>query len=223
MPQHMALKGDLELHARIEPLVEYDTEWVSAARDLDTWPKARESARLRIRRDRAGGARKLFSPAALADEHDRMVLREMAAHGMQVRITTTPLPQGTVFIDRRTMILTGPAAAPSSAHGPRHRMYTMSTEPALVSGAYALFEAAWATATDLAAFFDADRPRIVDAQAREVLYALGSGMTDMTASRELGMSLRTYRRRVAELLVALGADSRFQAGMRAGEWGLARR
>lgn len=69
--------------------------------------------------------------------------------------------------------------------------------------------------------FDADRPRI-DAQAREVLYALGSGMTDVTASRELGMSLRTYGRRVAELLVALGADSRFQAGLRAGELGLTR-
>jgi DNA-binding NarL/FixJ family response regulator len=47
-------------------------------------------------------------------------------------------------------------------------------------------------------------------------------MTDVTAARELGMSLRTYRRRVAELLVALGADSRFQAGMRAGELGLTR-
>ncbi|MFF3331839.1 hypothetical protein ACFYWX_20100 [Streptomyces sp. NPDC002888] len=65
------------------------------------------------------------------------------------------------------------------------------------------------------------RPRI-EAQAREVLYALGSGMTDVTASRELGMSLRTYRRRVAELLVALGADSRVQAGVRAGELGLTR-
>jgi hypothetical protein len=95
-------------------------------------------------------------------------------------------------------------------------------EPALVSGAYALFEAAWEAATDLAAFLDAGRPRI-DAQAREVLYALGSGMTDVTAARELGMSLRTYRRRVAELLVVLGADSRFQAGVRAGELGLTRR
>ncbi|WP_405552784.1 DNA-binding response regulator [Streptomyces canus] len=222
MPQHMALKSDLELHARITPLVElYDAEWVSAARDLDTWPGARESARLRIRRDGARQARKLFSPAALADEHDREVLREMAAHGMQVRITTTPLLQGTVFIDRRTMFLTDPASSASSTHGPRHRTYTMSAEPALVSGAYALFEAAWETATDLAAFFDADRPRI-DAQAREVLHALGTGMTDVTASRELGMSLRTYRRRVAELLVALGADSRFQAGVRVGEWGLTR-
>jgi hypothetical protein len=167
--------------------------------------------------------RKLYSPAVLADEHDREVLREMAAHGMRVRITTTPLPQGAVFIDRRTMFLTDPASSVSSPHGPRprHRRYTMSAETALVSGAYALFEAAWETATDLAAFLDAGRPRI-DAQAREVLYALGSGMTDVTASRELGMSLRTYRRRVAELLVLLGADSRFQAGVRAGELGLTR-
>ncbi|MFE9644382.1 DNA-binding response regulator [Streptomyces sp. NPDC006365] len=222
MPQNMALKGDLELRARIKPLVElFDAEWVSAARDLDTWPGARESARLRIRRDGARQARKLYSPAVLADEHDREILREMAAHGMQVRITTTPLRQGTVFIDRRTMFLTDPTPRTRSTHGRGERTYTMSAEPALVSGVYALFEAAWESATDLAAFFDADRPRI-DTKAREVLYALGSGMTDVTAARELGMSLRTYRRRVAELLVALGADSRFQAGMRAGELGLTR-
>ncbi|KUL41924.1 response regulator transcription factor [Streptomyces regalis] len=225
MPQNMVLRGDLELRARVVPLAEsYDAEWVSAARDLDTWPGARAAARLRARRDGARRARKLYSPAVLADEGDRETLREMAAHGMQVRIAATPLSQGTVFIDRRTMFLTHPTAASASpsARGHGHRTYTMSAEPALVSGAYALFEAAWETATDLAAFFHPDRPQI-DTQARAVLHALGSGVTDAAAARDLGMSLRTYRRRVAELLVALGADSRFQAGMRAGELGLTRR
>jgi DNA-binding NarL/FixJ family response regulator len=51
---------------------------------------------------------------------------------------------------------------------------------------------------------------------------LGEGLTDEAASRRLGVSLRTYRRRVADLLLALEADSRFQAGLRAGELGLAR-
>jgi hypothetical protein len=37
---------------------------------------------------------------------------------------------------------------------------------------------------------------------------------------DLGMSLRTYRRRVAELMAAVGASSRFQAGLRARELGL---
>ncbi|MET7696814.1 MULTISPECIES: DNA-binding response regulator [unclassified Streptomyces] len=221
MPQVMVLNSDLELWARIRPLTEPDdAEWVNIARDLDIWPGAREAARREIRR---GGtvrpARKLYSPAVLADERDREALREMAAHGMQVRIAATPLTQGTVFIDRRTMILTSPVPAAMAAHG--RRTYTMSATPALVDGAYALFEAAWQSATDLADFLSSERPRI-DAETGRVLRALGSGVTDEAAARDLGMSLRTYRRRVAELLVALNAGSRFQAGVRAGELGLTR-
>lgn len=43
------------------------------------------------------------------------------------------------------------------------------------------------------------------------------------SSARIDMSLRTYRRRVAELLISLDAPSRFQAGVRAGESGLIRR
>jgi hypothetical protein len=220
MTQVVMLRSDLELWARIRPLAESDdTEWVNVARDLDTWPGAREAARLTMRRDGAVRARKLYSPAVLADERDREALREMAAHGMQIRITATPLSRGTFFIDRRTMILTSPMTSAPAAPG--HRTYTVSATPALVDGAYALFEAAWESATDLAASLSAEWPRI-DAQSARVLRALASGATDETAARELGMSLRTYRRRVAELLVALNAGSRFQAGVRAGELGLIR-
>jgi DNA-binding NarL/FixJ family response regulator len=49
---------------------------------------------------------------------------------------------------------------------------------------------------------------------------LGDGLKDEAAARRLGMSLRTYRRRVAEILTLLDADSRFQAGIRAHEFGL---
>ncbi|KUN64543.1 LuxR family transcriptional regulator [Streptomyces canus] len=219
MTQVMTLRGDLELWARLKPLAESDhAEWANVARDLDTWPGAREAARLTMRRDGAVRARKLYSPAVLADERDREALREMAAHGMRIRITVAPLSRGTIFIDRRTMILTSPLPSVPAAQG--RRPYTMSAMPALVDGAYALFEAAWESATDLAAFLSAEWPRI-DAQTARVLRALASGATDETAARELGMSLRTYRRRVAELLVVLDAGSRFQAGLRAGEMGLA--
>ncbi|MEV6404240.1 MULTISPECIES: DNA-binding response regulator [Streptomyces] len=220
MTQVMTFRGDLELWARLKPLTESnDTEWVNVAHDLDTWPGARDAARLSMRRGGAVPARKLYSPAVLADERDRDVLREMADHGMRIRITATPLSRGTFFIDRRTMILTSSTTTSPAAQGPR--TYTVSATPALVDGAYALFEAAWESATDLAAYLSADWPRI-DAPTARVLRALSSGTTDETAARELGMSLRTYRRRVAELLVALDADSRFQAGLRAGEMGLTR-
>ncbi|HEY1323361.1 MAG TPA: hypothetical protein VGF32_24095 [Streptosporangiaceae bacterium] len=47
------------------------------------------------------------------------------------------------------------------------------------------------------------------------------GLQSGGAARRLGTSLHTYRRRVAELMAALEAGSRFQAGVRAGELGLA--
>lgn len=214
------LRGDLDFWARIKPLTESDdVEWVNVARDFDTWPGAREAARLTMRRDGAVRARKLYSPAVLADERDREALREMAAHGMQIRITGTPMSRGTFFIDRRTMIFTSPIPSAPAARG--HRTYTMSAAPALVDGAYALFEAAWESATDLAAVLSPQRP-LIDARTGSVLRALTSGVTDEAAARELGMSLRTYRRRVAELLVTLNAGSRFQAGVRASELGLIR-
>ena len=61
----------------------------------------------------------------------------------------------------------------------------------------------------------------IDAAGRALLRMLTTGLTDEAAARRMGMSLRTYRRRVAELMRLLEAESRFQAGVRAGELGLA--
>jgi hypothetical protein len=46
-----------------------------------------------------------------------------------------------------------------------------------------------------------------------ILEELISGDTDVTVSRRLNMSPRTFSRRVAELLDYLGVNTRFQAGM----------
>ena len=56
----------------------------------------------------------------------------------------------------------------------------------------------------------------------EVLDQLASGATDLAACRKLGVSRRTYSRRVSELLEHLGVASRFQAGMVAARLGLTR-
>jgi len=48
---------------------------------------------------------------------------------------------------------------------------------------------------------------------RPILAELISGVPDMTASRRLNISTRTYSRRVAELLDYLGVATRFQAGV----------
>lgn len=104
---------------------------------------------------------------------------------------------------------------------PGLREFAVTTSPALVGGVYALFQAAWETSTDLVAYLSGDVPHL-DADSLMILRALGAGHTDETAARKLGLSLRTYRRRVAELMTKLEADSRFQAGLRVGELGLNR-
>jgi DNA-binding CsgD family transcriptional regulator len=54
---------------------------------------------------------------------------------------------------------------------------------------------------------------------RFLLQELAGGAQDEQIARRLGISLRTVRRRVAELLTELGADSRFQAGVEAARRG----
>ena len=130
-----------------------------------------------------------------------------------MRISSAPLPHEVIILDRRAAIVAG---QPS----PFGREYTVTTSPALVGGVSSLFTAAWEAATELGAFLSGEVPDL-PAEAREVLRALGAGLTDDAAARRLGTSLRTYRRRVADLMTALEAGSRFQAGVRAGELGLA--
>ncbi|MFD1658109.1 DNA-binding response regulator [Streptomyces caeni] len=215
MADIVTIRGDLELLARTEHVFSaVHEEFICAARDLDTWsrPGARQAAGAHLMNGDPRRIRKLFSPASLADRRSREHLGRLVDKGAQVRIAATALPHETIIIDRRFAILAG-------VNDPGGREYTLTTAPTLVGGVYALFEAAWETATGLHAFLRGEHPRL-DAESRTVLRALGSGATDEAAARRLGMSLRTYRRRVAGLLDALDSASRFQAGVRVGEMGL---
>lgn len=54
---------------------------------------------------------------------------------------------------------------------------------------------------------------------RLLLHQLTAGQSDEQIARTLGVSVRTVRRRIAELLIDVGADSRFQAGVEAARRG----
>jgi DNA-binding NarL/FixJ family response regulator len=215
--QTSTARGDAEFVARAGHLFDaVHEEFLIAARDLATWalPETRSALARRVLSPGKDGlvVRKLMSPLALADEANRALLRRGDTAGIQVRISSAPLPHETIILDRRVAILAG---QPS----PLGREYTVTTSPVLVGGVYSLFTAAWQAATDLGAYLRGEVPELAP-EAREILRVLGTGLTDEAAARRLGTSLRTYRRRVAELMAALEAGSRFQAGVRAGELGL---
>jgi len=214
--QVFSVQGDAELITRAGHLfASVQTEFLCAARDLSTWsqPEARAAVRSRMRGDFT--SIKLLSPLALADEASRDHLTLVQSKGAQVRISSSMLPHETIILDRRIMILAG-RETPG-----REREYTVTSSQTLVDGVYSLFTAIWESAVDPATYLNREAPRL-DGDGRAILETLGSGLTDESAARKLGVSLRTYRRRVAELMASLEAGSRFQAGLRAGELGLPR-
>lgn len=206
--------GERELLARAGHLFAQATEVACAANDLHTFATTHPQPELRhaLRAHPADGmhVRKLFRPAALLEPSSAQHLHALADAGVHVRITPHEINE-TVLLDGRLAILAGDVTDGV-------RTYSVISTPDVVRGVASLFDAAWQGGTELDTY-DA-RVSEIRALAPRILRLLASGCKDETAARKLDLGLRTYRRRVAELLSALGADSRFQAGARAHELGL---
>ena len=59
------------------------------------------------------------------------------------------------------------------------------------------------------------QPGQLNSIQRSILRALAAGQSDEVIARRLGISVRTCRRHIAKMLEDLGAESRFQAGVKA--------
>ncbi|MFI5618639.1 LuxR family transcriptional regulator [Streptomyces sp. NPDC051567] len=82
-------------------------------------------------------------------------------------------------------------------------------EPSAVAFLCSVFTTAWGLAEPFAASYTAT----TSLQLQDTIAGrLAGGAKDEVIARRLGMSLRTCRRHIAELMDELGADSRFQAG-----------
>ncbi|MFC7974473.1 DNA-binding response regulator [Streptomyces cinereoruber] len=95
-------------------------------------------------------------------------------------------------------------------------------DPVVVRALVRAHQVCWAMAEDPMAYTvpsPSPPPDDLPPQLRPVLDALVAGLTDETAAARLGMSARTYSRRVGELMAALGTTSRFRAGAEAARRG----
>ncbi|MFB7503166.1 helix-turn-helix transcriptional regulator [Streptomyces broussonetiae] len=133
-----------------------------------------------------------------------------ASEHIELRIARVPLID-CVIVDGRSAVLIA-----DSALGPQA---SLTRSDGVADALHALFAAVWCSATPVPVRIDWDghaRATFV----KQVLGCLNSGMTDEQAADELSVSMRTYRRHVARIMATLGANSRFQAGLRAAELGL---
>ncbi|MEU9030998.1 helix-turn-helix domain-containing protein [Streptomyces sp. NPDC048383] len=147
------------------------------------------------------------------DVADRSPALQAKAPGirLEVRVCEAEL-RDIVVVDGSSALV---RAAADSANG----QATLVHDAAAVRALELLFAGAWARGRRLDDHL-ALSPKFRGDLTRRILEKLRDGLTDEAASRDLNVSLRTYRRHVADIMRELGAGSRFQAGVRAVELGL---
>ncbi|MFJ9442441.1 LuxR C-terminal-related transcriptional regulator [Kitasatospora sp. NPDC101235] len=153
--------------------------------------------------------RSLYQHPTRFDPPTRSYAELVIAAGAEVR-TRAEVPARLVVVDRTTAFVPARLATGGAL---------LVREPSLVAYFVGLFEHEWSQAVP----YDT-APRAARTVSREVedviAVLLAAGEKDDTIARRLGMSTRTCRRHIAELLARLGAQSRFQAGALAERAGL---
>lgn len=145
----------------------------------------------------------LESPGRLAD------IERGVAEGEQARVLPR-LPMKLFLVDDRIAIIplqVAPTAIQSSA---------VVHRSALLEAIVVLFETLWQLALPLElAVANRDLLDNSTPQERHILALLTAGLPDDVSARELGVSDRTYQRRVHDLMERLHAQTRFQMGVQA--------
>jgi sugar-specific transcriptional regulator TrmB/DNA-binding CsgD family transcriptional regulator len=137
--------------------------------------------------------------------------RRMLALGSQVR-TSTVLPMRILIVDRTIAVL--PFDPQDRSEGA-----IVTTAPGMVQALCELFDRAWHEATPLEVTVTSDEATGLTDFEVELLKFLSSGLTDEAAAKRLGVSVRTVKRRMEDLMHRLEAGSRFEAGLRAAKRG----
>lgn len=147
-------------------------------------------------------SRALYPVRALDEAADE--LAERARMGEQIRV----LPE----VPTRLFVVATSHALVPHLPGFESTRRLVVRERGLVLLLGQLFDRVWERAEPVPRL---DLPGARDRSRRLLLQQLADGAGDEQIARTLGVSLRTVRRRVADVLIELGADSRFQAGVEA--------
>jgi DNA-binding CsgD family transcriptional regulator len=156
--------------------------------------------------NRGVSLRFIYTRQQLADDSMRDYMHMMRERGADIRVADT-LPHRLVIYDRTVSFLPVDPLRPGPAA-------LIVREPAITANLVMLFESLWVGAQTLEEALAAASPAASELD-RSVLMLMSSGVKDEAAARQLGISDRTYRRHVADILLRLGASSRFQAGVEA--------
>ncbi|MFJ3303891.1 LuxR C-terminal-related transcriptional regulator [Streptomyces sp. NPDC086549] len=163
---------------------------------------AEELERTRYARARGVTVRSIYAESFSKSPNGAKHLRNLAALGVQIRLLGS-VPFRVVVSDTLAMF---------SASGDDGLTVL---RPALMAGiGRQVLEHWWAVATPLDELAhdleDGPTP-----QEQAILRLMSAGVRDTSIAREIGVSIRTFRRNLVTLMNKLGAENRFQAGVKA--------
>jgi len=155
---------------------------------------------------RSGRRSRAIYPARVLEEAPQVV-RARAEAGEHVRILAA--------VPSRVAIMGSTAALLPEHWGHSTERRLVVRHDSMIGALTLLFESLWDRAMAIPGL-DGQGESAGRAGGRGLLLdQLAGGAKDEQIARALGLSLRTVRRRVAEILDELGVDSRFQAGVEA--------
>jgi DNA-binding CsgD family transcriptional regulator len=160
--------------------------------------------------------RTVYPLAALDDDGELEAIRLWVGQGEEARIAPHVPTRMIVFGDEAVLI--------DASYDRESDTEIVVRAPAIVAALRELFERVWTHAvtvpklggsSDGLARHAGSTRGLTEDDRKRTLELLAFGAKDEAVARHLGVSLRTVRRRVADLLDELGATTRFQAGMEA--------
>ncbi|MEP7091743.1 MAG: helix-turn-helix domain-containing protein [Nocardioidaceae bacterium] len=208
MPVEVLRGGDLaQLIRSLSAASSGDLLWlrpdpwnVSAVHEIDDWVI-----------DLLGSGRRsrAIYPAAVLERAPELI-RSRADAGEHVRVLSE--------VPTRLAVLGTAAALIGERFGVQDEHRLVLRQPSIVASLALMFEGLWDRAMVVPAL-EQDRSEESTTSRRVLVRLLAGGAKDEQIGRALGISVRTVRRRIADLLDGLGAESRFQAGAEAARRG----
>ncbi|WP_328300442.1 helix-turn-helix transcriptional regulator [Streptomyces sp. NBC_00435] len=147
--------------------------------------------------------RTLYQHTARYSRPTAAYVERVAALGSQVRTVGDGLMR-MILVDRHTGLM--------EVHGDLSAALVVR-EPNVVHFMVQTFERTWSEAEPFSTTIGPDQARSISDELRQtIVRLLAEGLEDKVIARRLGMSERTCQRHIAEIMRAVGAKSRFQAG-----------
>ncbi|ALO12752.1 hypothetical protein AQF52_7166 [Streptomyces venezuelae] len=157
--------------------------------------------------------RTLYQHSARASLSTQGYVERLTEAGAEYR-TAAELPDRAVVFDRSVAFL------PRRADGGTGEGAVLVRDPDVVAYLCRVFEQHWSAAAPFRGTSEAAYKDVGHSLRRALVGLLAEGVKDEVIARRMGMSLRTCRRHIAELMEELGAESRFQGGALAERAGL---